>query len=93
MSYYKTCPDCGANLDPGESCDRRYAVNVIFPVGPVPFLGCTMTDEREREITRAAALRNMHKFGLEPCDANLSAFASINLLPVNFDYVKEVEEA
>lgn len=21
MSYYKTCPDCGANLDPGERCD------------------------------------------------------------------------
>lgn len=21
MSFYKTCPHCGANLDPGESCD------------------------------------------------------------------------
>ena len=21
MSYYKTCPLCGAHLDPGESCD------------------------------------------------------------------------
>ncbi len=21
MSYYRTCPHCGANLDPGESCD------------------------------------------------------------------------
>lgn len=21
MAYYKTCPICGANLDPGESCD------------------------------------------------------------------------
>lgn len=21
MNYYKTCPLCGANLDPGESCD------------------------------------------------------------------------
>ena len=20
---YKTCPDCGAHLDPGESCDCR----------------------------------------------------------------------
>ena len=19
--YYRTCPDCGANLDPGEKCD------------------------------------------------------------------------
>lgn len=21
MSYYKTCPTCGAHLDPGEACD------------------------------------------------------------------------
>lgn len=21
MSYYRTCPHCGANLDPGEICD------------------------------------------------------------------------
>ncbi len=23
MSYYKTCPHCGAHLDPGEVCDCR----------------------------------------------------------------------
>lgn len=23
MSYYRICPICGANLDPGESCDCR----------------------------------------------------------------------
>ena len=21
MAYYWTCPNCGANLDPGEKCD------------------------------------------------------------------------
>ncbi len=21
MEYYRTCPDCGAALDPGERCD------------------------------------------------------------------------
>lgn len=21
MAYYRVCPDCGANLDPGETCD------------------------------------------------------------------------
>ena len=21
MAYYHTCPDCGANLEPGEKCD------------------------------------------------------------------------
>jgi len=23
MSQFRTCPDCGANLDPGERCDCR----------------------------------------------------------------------
>ena len=23
MSYFHTCPHCGANLDPGEVCDCR----------------------------------------------------------------------
>ena len=23
MSFYITCPDCGANLDPGEQCDCK----------------------------------------------------------------------
>jgi len=23
MSYYRTCPYCGVNLDPGEVCDCR----------------------------------------------------------------------
>lgn len=22
MSYYRTCPSCGCNLDPGEACDE-----------------------------------------------------------------------
>ena len=27
MSYYKTCPHCGAHLDPGERCDCRPVVS------------------------------------------------------------------
>lgn len=23
MNYYRTCPHCGAHLDPGEGCDCR----------------------------------------------------------------------
>lgn len=25
MDYFKTCPDCGASLDPGEVCDCQTA--------------------------------------------------------------------
>lgn len=27
MAQYITCPDCGANLDPGEKCDCKEEVN------------------------------------------------------------------
>ncbi len=26
MSYYNTCPHCGAHLDPGEACDCKQAM-------------------------------------------------------------------
>ena len=29
MAYYHTCPDCGANLDPGEKCDCQTNKNYI----------------------------------------------------------------
>ena len=31
MAYYKTCPECGATLDPGEKCDCREMQNVKKP--------------------------------------------------------------
>lgn len=40
-TYYKTCSDCGANLDPGETCDcSRYEhdVQTKREAGSVPGL-------------------------------------------------------
>lgn len=36
MAYYDTCPECGANLDPGEKCDCQHImrdVEVAVPYG------------------------------------------------------------
>lgn len=74
MSYYKTCPDCWAHLDPGEEFDCRPAACITICSTPLPYIGSTMTDDREKEIARSSALRNMHKFGLEPCEANLPEY-------------------
>lgn len=30
MGYYRTCPHCGAHLDPGERCDCQQTVE--YPV-------------------------------------------------------------
>lgn len=74
MSYYKTCPECGAHLDPGEACECRPIACIAICSSPIPFIGCTMTDDREKEIARSSALRNMHKFGLEACEKNLPEY-------------------
>lgn len=63
---------------------ERYYATVQTPVGRVPFLGSTMTPEREREIAKAAALRRMPEFGLEPCEANL---------PVYYQMVRDLLDA
>ena len=55
MSYYKTCPDCGAHLDPGEECDCRKTVKVVcgatcdmfsqrVDVGGESFIACMSAD-------------------------------------------------
>jgi len=40
MSYYRTCPSCGANLDPGEQCTDCNTVRVSMPNGSV--LACAV---------------------------------------------------
>lgn len=32
MSFYKTCPHCGDNLDPGEKCDCQEQAKETDPV-------------------------------------------------------------
>lgn len=51
-----------------------YCPVVLTPVGRVPLIGCTMTDEREREVARTCALRDMPRWGLEPVEENLAAY-------------------
>lgn len=53
---------------------KQYDCPYFHAIGRVPLLGVTMTDEREREITVAAALRSMPRFGFEPSVENLPAY-------------------
>ena len=59
----------------------RYIPAILTPVGAVALLGSTMTPEREREVAKAAALRDMPRMGLEP---------SVNNLEKYFAMVREV---
>lgn len=57
MSFYKKCPHCGANLDPGEPCDcqqekereerRREKLFFIENGGQMNF--CILEEDRDHE--------------------------------------------
>jgi hypothetical protein len=40
MPYFKTCPDCGAHLDPGEVCDcAKINAAASAQIIPMPHIG------------------------------------------------------
>ena len=53
---------------------ERYALVLQTPLGAAPLIGATMSPEREREVAKVNALRNMPAFGLEPVEANLGKY-------------------
>lgn len=55
MAYHNTCPNCGANLDPGESCDCQKAES---SKKPSPY-----------ERTRAAIYATGNKWAIENFEA------------------------
>lgn len=57
MSYYSTCPHCGAHLDPGESCsciEARY--NRLTPENKAKY--CKMLDRLLKEQETPAGVRS-----------------------------------
>ena len=32
--YYNVCPNCGCNIDPGELCDCKPLVKIVYPEKP-----------------------------------------------------------
>ena len=62
MSYYRTCPHCGAHLDPGESCDCTISQVCAEARAVFPELFTGRTDrEIVNEITgvvRRAEMKN-----------------------------------
>lgn len=57
MPFYKICPDCGANLDPGERCD---CIQTAEQKGSVMN---EITFDNKGELERYAALRILEKAG------------------------------
>ena len=50
MNYYKTCPHCGAHLDPGEVCDCRDNEKTA--------LGAANTEGKVEQVDKAVSTSN-----------------------------------
>lgn len=63
MSYYKTCPHCGAHLDPGEVCDCRENLHDRLKAKIL-----TMTEEERALLLRSWKVHEQHpKLTIEEC--------------------------
>ena len=55
MSYFKTCPLCGAHLDPGESCDCTGST-IPKKRSAVPGIGRTRGGRKKNTVLKASRL-------------------------------------
>lgn len=60
MAYYNVCPDCGANLDPGELCDCNNEK--------------TEKMEIMKEMFRASPVTSQYEFRFEGAGKRSSGF-------------------
>lgn len=45
MAYYRICPDCGASLDPGETCDCKRGAFTVQNISGLEEI--KLTEERK----------------------------------------------
>lgn len=45
MAYYRICPDCGASLDPGETCDCKRGAFTVQKINGLEEI--KLTEERK----------------------------------------------
>ena len=92
MSFYKTCPHCGAHLDPGESCDCTISqvcaeARAVFPE--------LFTGRTDREIvSEIAGIVRRAEMKAAPADAANTGEggAEQNLMAVSAFIVHKNEE-
>lgn len=64
QTYYHTCPECGANLDPGEQCDcqqekQEYQDNLVSDVLKLREY-VKKLDDKQREVLRNYIVSSAH---------------------------------
>lgn len=57
MTYYRTCPHCGAHLDPGERCDCRDNEKTA------PRAANTQSGKREQDSQSLVSATSVHETG------------------------------
>ncbi len=76
--FYDTCPDCGANLDPGETCDCRQQRIPIESVTPA---------SREELREKASALIRTAKSRMRDNDVKGAISVLLDIAPLYINFI------
>lgn len=78
--FYDTCPDCGANLDPGETCDCRQQRVPIESVTPA---------SREELREKASALLETAKSRMRGIDTKGAISVLLDIVPLYINFIAQ----
>ena len=76
--FYDTCPDCGANLDPGETCDCRQQRVPIESVTPA---------SREELREKASALIKTAESRMRDNDVEGAISVLVGIVPLYINFI------
>lgn len=76
--FYDTCPDCGANLDPGETCDCRQQRVPIESVTPA---------SREELHEKASALIKTAESRMRDNDVEGAISVLVDIVPLYINFI------
>lgn len=64
MAYYNKCPECGANLDPGERCDCGICEEITVEIKKAPAkveVSASATLKHQLEMSISVYMKNNEK--------------------------------
>ena len=78
--FYDTCPDCGANLDPGETCDCKQQYEPIESVTPAG---------REELREKASALIKTAESRMRDNDVEGAISVLVDIVPLYINFINQ----
>ena len=92
-SYFHSCPDCGANLDPGEKCDCGGPVsNAQEALGVVSPSDYYFQKERSRDISETLLVGYDSSNGVDVSALSITRWSGGKMMHIKTLLGKEAED-